>query len=70
MIASDSASASATVIASPSGLTVATPTPTTTTVRVWISGGVAGVDYILACTALTNGGRTVRRSARLPVSER
>lgn len=58
-----------------SGLTVeASPPPTTivddTVTKVWVSGGVAGTNYLLTNTITTSDGRTDERSFRIHVVER
>ena len=38
-------------------------------VRCWCEGGVANRTYNIICTVQTEGGRTVQRTAQLPVAE-
>lgn len=40
-------------------LTVGTPTVAETSVQALLSGGVAGVLYVVECTATTDGGQTL-----------
>lgn len=54
----------------PSGLTLAAQSNTTTIATVWLSGGAAGVEYIVECKITTAGGRIDERSIRIIVRER
>lgn len=49
----------------PTGLTKASQSNTTTAATAWISGGVAGMNYLVACKIVTAGGRTDERSFRV-----
>lgn len=39
------------------------------TVTTWLTGGLAGTNYSLACTVTTTGGRTAQRSAAIAVRQ-
>jgi len=53
------------------GLTVAPYlTVSTTAVTCWLSGGTAGLDYIVTCHIETAGGRVDERSIKVQVRER
>ena len=45
-------------------------TDSNTSVTVWLSGGTAGSNYIVACRIVTSAGRTDERSKRILVRER
>lgn len=49
----------------PTGLTKDSQSNTTTTATAWLSGGVAGMSYTVACKIVTAGGRTDERSFRI-----
>lgn len=40
------------------------------TVLVWISGGIAGTDYVVACLVVTSASRTDERSMTISVQQR
>ena len=44
--------------------------PSSTLATVWLSGGVAGETYLVACRVVTAGGRTDERSFRVAVASR
>jgi len=52
------------------GLTKVTDTKTNTTTTVWLSGGAAGVDYLVTNRITTVGGRIDERSITIRVRER
>jgi len=52
------------------GLTASAQSNTTTTASVFVSGGTAGVSYILANTITTAGGRIDTRHIQLNVATR
>ena len=54
----------------PAGLTKDSEANTTTTTRVWVRGGTAGENYTVTNRVTTAGGRTLERSALLPVRDR
>jgi len=56
----------------PDGITVdsSSLTDTNTSVTVWLSGGTAYQDYIVACKIVTSAGRTDERSGIVPVRDR
>ena len=62
----------ATVTVAPSGLTAGEPAIVNggTAVQVWLSAGVAGVDYRVTCRVATSAGRTDERSATVKVRQR
>ena len=43
---------------------------TNTSVVVWLSGGIAGVDYEVACKIVTSASRTDERTIKIQVRER
>jgi hypothetical protein len=51
-------------------LTISAVATTPNSVRCWASGGTNARTYLITSTATTTAGRTVRRSAQLPVSSR
>lgn len=52
-----------------SPLTVSIPTAIAgATTVTWLSGGLAGTDYVMTVRVVTTGGRTLERSAVVPVS--
>lgn len=53
----------------PVGLTKNSDEKTATTTVVWLRGGVARTNYTVTNTITTAGGRTLERSAILPVRE-
>jgi len=52
------------------GLTEGVNANTTTTATVWLSGGTAGVSYVVTNTVTTAGGRTASRSFYVDIVER
>jgi hypothetical protein len=54
----------------PAGLTAGAQQVIGSKASIFLSGGVAGSDYVLACRITTTGGRTIERSARLYVRDR
>ena len=61
---------SRTVVAA-TGLTVdSSSIVTSNTVRVWLSGGTAGLNYRVTVTAVTSGGRTLEVDGIVRVRER
>lgn len=52
------------------GLTKASQTNTDTKATVWLSGGVAGATYAVACKITTTAGRTDERTFRVKVFDR
>ena len=52
------------------GITVNSSTNTTTTATVWLSGGTAGVQYMVTNRITTNQGRTDDRSLTISVQDR
>lgn len=54
----------------PTGLTKDSQSNTTTAATAWLSGGTAGVDYMVECKIVTAGGRTDERSIEIRVRER
>lgn len=73
-----------TVVPSPSGLTIESSPPITvvagvdddgntvptSAVRVWLSGGTAGVTYDLTCHVVTGGGRIWELTGKVRVEQR
>lgn len=59
---------SATVTAAPSGLTIGSPSVVGATVRADISGGTAGVGYILTVTITTNASAVYAEYVPMTVS--
>jgi len=57
--ATEALTGSPTVTASPATITIETPAIVAGQVVAWISGGVAGTDYVLTFTAATSLGRVV-----------
>lgn len=51
----------------PDELTVESQANTSTVATVWLSGGVAGANYPVACKVTTDGGRTIERTVYLPI---
>ena len=45
-------------------------TDTNTSITFWLSGGVAGVDYKVACEIVTSASRTDERTIKIQVRER
>jgi len=60
---------SATAYSSPTGLNIVVTQETTNTPKVWISGGVDGVEYKVSATVITNGGRTKEFDFKIAVVE-
>ncbi len=56
----------------PTGITLdsSSITDAGTSVTLWLSGGVADTDYVIACKITTNGGRTDERSITVQVRNR
>jgi hypothetical protein len=54
----------------PAGLTAGVQQVNGSVASVFLSGGTAGSDYVVACRITTAGGRTIERSARLFVRDR
>lgn len=54
----------------PTGLTKTTESSTTTAAVVWVSGGGAGMNYIVACKITTSAGRIDERSILIKVEQR
>ena len=61
-----------TVTAAPAGLTVESSAIVNggTAVQVWLSAGVAGQRYTVACRVTTSAGRTDERTAQVNVRQR
>lgn len=53
----------------PSGLTKESQSHAEGIATAWLSGGVSGREYLVACRIVTAGGRTLERSARLLVRD-
>lgn len=62
----------ATVTVAPAGLTAGEPAIVNggTAVQVWLSAGVAGQRYTVACRVTTSAGRTDERTAQVNVRQR
>ena len=54
----------------PSGLVGTNEASTDTTTTVWLSGGVAGMEYRVTNAITTAGGRTEQRTMLIQVEER
>lgn len=54
----------------PVGLTKVSDSKTDTTTTVWLSSGIAGVDYQVMCKITTIGGRIDERTILILVRER
>lgn len=61
--------ASAEWSATPAGLDLSSPSHAQKATTVWISGGSAGLTYLVTCEITTSAGQTFQRSVRLPVAE-
>ena len=68
----ESITEAAVTVAPTGGLTAGEPAVVNggTAVQVWLSGGVAGVDYRVTCQVATSAGRTDERSATVKVRQR
>ena len=53
-----------------SGLTKDSQSNTSTAATAWLSGGVAGMNYMVSCRITTAAGRTDERSIRIKCVER
>ena len=60
---------SSTAYSSPAGLNIVVTQENTNTPKVWISGGVDGVEYKVSATVVTNGGRTKEFDFKIAVVE-
>lgn len=49
----------------PAGITKDSSSNTTTTTTIWVSGGTAGVSYLIQNRIVTAGGRTYDRTIKL-----
>jgi len=58
------------VTASPLTKDSSTQTDTNTSVTVWLSGGLAGTEYKVACKVVTNLARTDERTMKIKCEER
>lgn len=58
------------VTVSPLTKSSSTQTDTNTTVTVWLSGGLAGTEYKVACKIVTSAARTDERTMKVKVEER
>jgi len=54
----------------PTGITKGSDTYDDTSATIWLSGGVAGGDYLITNRITTSAGRTVDRTFRIQVRER
>jgi hypothetical protein len=54
----------------PAGLVQESATYTTTTATIWLSGGIAGNDYVITNSIVTAAGRIEDRSIRIRVIQR
>ena len=52
------------------GITVVSSSMTGTAVTVWLSGGTARQEYLIACLVTTSAGRTDERMMRIKVQHR
>lgn len=53
----------------PTGLSKTNETNTSLIATVWLAGGAAGTSYTVTCSVLTVQGRTIERSAIMPLRE-
>jgi hypothetical protein len=60
----------ATWAVTPSGLAIGASAQSGQVATVFLSGGTAGVEYTVTCTATADGGRTIERSAQILVVNR
>lgn len=54
----------------PAGITNAGTFSSQSTSTIWLSGGTAGVSYLVTCSVTTVGGRTGRRTIQINVGDR
>lgn len=54
----------------PTGLTQDSEAETSTHARIWVSGGVVGVEYHLTNTISTAGGRSDERTIRIRIKQK
>ena len=54
----------------PTGITLESEAESGGLVTVWLSGGTAGTNYIVACKITTSSARTDERSMRIMVQDR
>lgn len=57
-------------VIAPTGLTAASNTHDGTSSTVWLTGGVAGTDYVVTNRVTTSAARTDDRSIRVRVTDR
>lgn len=69
-LSSDTISGTPTWTISPAGLTLSSQTNSTTTATAWLTGGVAGQQYIVKNTVVTAGGRTEVKALQVTVGPR
>jgi hypothetical protein len=67
LVAGDTLTGTPTVSATPSGLTLGSPFLSGSQVRVTISGGTSGTQYLVTCTVVTAGGSTLQSVGPLNV---
>lgn len=53
----------------PAGLTAGIQIHALGVATIWLSGGTAGVEYVVTCRITTTAGRVIERSARLAVAD-
>ena len=53
----------------PAGLTQGTTATIGARTTIWLSGGAAGVDYVVACKITTEQGRVIERSRKIRVRQ-
>lgn len=54
----------------PTGITSSSPQLGTDSAKIWLSGGTAGEEYIIACKVVTSANRTDERSFVVQVENR
>ena len=66
----DGETISSKVITVPTGMTLESDAESGALVTVWLSGGTAGTNYIVACKIVTSLARTDERSIRILTADR